>query len=227
LREQRAHALSVKRFIEEERKSQVERQLKKAGRSKARVELQLEVQEYKKSRVERQREVEEKRKARFANLKPKSYKAAKAFISALSWQQVEQLAVDLLEHKGWTATRTKPGADKSIDAIATKTGENRTAVVQVKDWKNPGSGPVIRETIGAAAMSGKSEVFVITTGRFTTDAWNTAEEYATQSHKNVCELWDGDQLIKTIINMPNDQFINMVISEGKIKSTYQLALKNT
>jgi hypothetical protein len=40
----------------------------------------------------------------------------------------------------------------------------------------------------------------------------------------VCELWDSDDLITTIINMPNDQFLNMVISEGEISSTYQLAL---
>jgi len=193
-------------------------------------ELQQKEKE-RKTEVERQRKVEENRKTRLANIKqgihkPESYEAAEAFIRALKWSQVEVLAVDLMECKGWVARLTEPGADKGIDAFATQTTENgeRKAVVQVKDWKDPVRGPVIRETIGSAAVNGISEIFVITSGRFTSDAKEAAEEYVRQSHKNVCELWNGDQLISTIINMPNDQFLNMVISEGEISSTYQLAL---
>ncbi len=230
MKEQKAHALSVERFIEEERKARVESQLNKAEKREERVERYLKKAEKRKTELERQWQVEENRKARLANIKqgihkPEFYEAAEAFIRALSWSQVEVLAVDLMECKGWVARQTEPGADKGIDAFATKTTENgeRTAIVQVKDWKNPVGGPVIQQTIGAATGRGISEIFIITTGRFTSDAKEEAELFR-QSHKNVCELWDGDELIKTIINMPNDQFLNMVISEGEISSTYQLAL---
>ena len=210
--EQRAEALREKRAKEEHLKAHRKRE------------------EERKAELERQRKIEENKKARVANLtkgihKPETHESAEAFIRALSWEQVEQLAVDLLEHKGWVARRTQPGADKGIDTFATQTTENgeREAIVQVKDWKNPVGRPVIQQTIGAATGRAISEIFVITTGRFTSDAKEEAELFR-QSHKNVCELWDSDDLITTIINMPNDQFRNMVISEGEISSTYQLAL---
>ena len=116
MKEQKAHALSVERFIEEERKARVESQLNKAEKREERVERYLKKAEKRKTELERQWQVEENRKARLANIKqgihkPEFYEAAEAFIRALSWSQVEVLAVDLMECKGWVARQTQPGAD--------------------------------------------------------------------------------------------------------------------
>jgi len=233
-------ALAKKRLEEAEKRREDDRRQEIAAEQRAEalrkkqaeielLEARRRMEAERKAELERQRKIEQTKKARVENLtkgihKPESHEGARAFIRALNWEQVEQLAVDLLESEGWSATRTEPGVDQGIDAIATKTGENRKAIVQVKDWKNPVSGPTIRETIGAAASRGISEVFVITTGRFTTDARNTADEYAGQSFKNVCELWDGKDLNSKIIAMPNHQFVHMVILDDEISANYKVAL---
>ena len=223
-KDQRAHELRVQQFLEQENYSRLESDLKKAATREARVERAIRKKE---AQVERQLREKEKRNTdleRKAKLKLRSRNATRTFLSALSWNQVEHLAVDLLRYHGWYVNLTQPGVDRSIDAIATKPNEKRKAVIQVKDWKNPVSGPVVRETIGAAAMSGISEVFVITTGRFTADARNTAKEYSGQSLEKSCELWDGDHLVDLIIKMSNDDFVDMVSEGDKLKRIYKNAL---
>lgn len=223
-KDQRAHQLRVEQFLEQESNSRVERDLKKAATRKARVERSLRKKE---AQVERQVQEIEKRNAdreRKTKLKLRSRNATRTFLAALSWNQVEHLAVDLLLYDGWYVSLTQPGVDRGIDAIATKPNEKRKAVIQVKHWKNTVGRPVVQQTIGAAEMSGISEVFVITTGRFTADARNTANEYSGQSLEKSCELWDGDDLVDLIIKMPNDDFLDMVLEGDKLKLNYKNAL---
>jgi len=154
--------------------------------------------------------------------KPESFNSADAFINALDWEGAELLAGALLRSQGWQIAMTKSGADGGVDAWGNKQGLQ--AAVQVKDWKHPVSGPTIRESIGAAQAEGVAIVFVITTGRFTSDARETANKYQGQQNSNQCHLWDRNTMKQNLLEMSNADFKNMVLSERGVKTGFRKAL---
>lgn len=112
-------------------------------------------------------------------------------VRGLSWQDFERLIGEAFRQRGYSvAERGGSGADGGVDLVLTRDRERY--LVQCKHWRASNVGvPVVRELYGAMAAEGAVGGFVVTAGRFTSEA------KAFASGRNV-ELIDGaglDQLL--------------------------------
>ena len=112
-------------------------------------------------------------------------------ISAMSWQQFEQLLGQAFRLQGYRVTETGGGgADGGIDLILKRGTE--TSLVQAKHWKATQVGvDIVRSLYGLMAAHGAAGGFVVTSGGFTRDAIAFAEG------RNV-RLVDGPRLLQLI-----------------------------
>ena len=112
---------------------------------------------------------------------------APGVLDGMSWREFETLVGEGFRRQGYTvAENFKPGPDDGIDLILSKNGEQY--LVQCKQWRAFKVGvPVVRELYGVMAAKGAAGGFVVTSGRFTSEA----EEFA--SGRNV-QLIDGARL---------------------------------
>lgn len=110
-------------------------------------------------------------------------------LSALSWQQFEQLVGAIFREQGFQVEeRGGHGPDGGVDLVLKKGTEKYLA--QCKHWRSIKVGvPVVRELYGAIAAEGAVGGFVATTGQFTADAKRFVEG------RNI-RLIDGQQLSK-------------------------------
>lgn len=112
-------------------------------------------------------------------------------VERLTWQEFEMLVGESFRRKGYTVKETGGGgADGGIDLEMSLNGQKY--LVQCKQWKAFKVGvQVIREFFGVIVANGAKGGFVVTSGVFTEDAANFAED------KNIT-LIDGDKLVKII-----------------------------
>lgn len=105
----------------------------------------------------------------------------------MSWQEFEMLVGEGFRLQGYQVTENfEPGPDDGIDLTLRKNGEKY--LVQCKQWRAHKVGvPVVRELYGVMAAKGAAGGFVVTSGRFTSEA----EAFA--SGRNL-RLLDGPQL---------------------------------
>lgn len=117
--------------------------------------------------------------------------AAPDVLEGMSWRDFEMLVSEGFRLQGYTvAENFKPGPDDGIDLVLRKNGEQY--LVQCKQWRAFKVGvPVVRELYGVMAAKGAAGGFVVTSGRFTSEA----EEFA--SGRNVA-LIDGPKLHKLL-----------------------------
>lgn len=110
-------------------------------------------------------------------------------LSALSWQQFEQLVGAIFREQGFQVEeRGGQGPDGGVDLVLKKGTEKY--LVQCKHWRSIKVGvPVVRELYGAMAAESAVGGFVATTGQFTADAKRFIEG------RNI-QLIDGQQLSK-------------------------------
>ena len=109
----------------------------------------------------------------------------------LSWQQFEDLSVQIMRHLNYKVTPGAGTKDGGIDLTAYKKGFKY--VVQCKQWKANSVGvKVVREMLGVSVHEGATGgVYIFTCGRFTKDARELAKG------KRVY-LVDGMQICKLI-----------------------------
>ncbi len=113
---------------------------------------------------------------------------ARKAIANLSWQDFEFLMFEWFKKQGYTAELTGGGgADGGVDIRLHKDGQ--LYLVQCKHYKAyrvPVM--VVRELYGVMATQGAAGGFVVTSGRFTPDAYSFAKDTS-------IELIDGNKLV--------------------------------
>ncbi len=124
-------------------------------------------------------------------------------VDGMTWHQFELLIGEVFRRKGYEVIETGGGgADGGIDLELRKpvTNGSEMFLVQCKHWKAYRvSVNVVRELYGVMAARGAAGGFVVTSGRFTSEAAAFARG------RNV-ELIDGEQLIRLLadIRPPQD-----------------------
>lgn len=115
-------------------------------------------------------------------------------IGDISWKQFEELIGEHFRRSGYQVEETGPGADGGVDLVLRKAGAKY--FVQCKHWKayKVGIKP-IRELLGVMVGSGASGGYVVTSGEFTADAIQFAQE-------NRIELIAGKELRRILENKP-------------------------
>ena len=100
---------------------------------------------------------------------------SKNYIDSLSWQDFEVLIAKYYKKQGYKATIAGGGgADNGIDVLLEKKRDKK--IVQCKHWKKNAVGVVIiREMYGLMVSESASEVIIVTSGRFTKDAYKFAK----------------------------------------------------
>jgi len=112
-------------------------------------------------------------------------------LDSLSWREFEVLVGEAFRLQGYTVLELGGGGpDGGVDIVLSKGKEQ--FLVQCKQWKAFKVGvAVVRELYGVMAAKGAAGGFVVTSGRFTTDA------VAFANGRNV-KLVDGERLLALI-----------------------------
>ena len=112
-------------------------------------------------------------------------------LDGMSWREFEMLVGEAFRLRGYRVTETGGGgADGGVDLVLAK--GNEKFLVQCKQWKAYKVGvDVVRALFGVMAAKGATGGFVVTSGRFTTDARDFAQG------RNI-ELIDGPLLFAMI-----------------------------
>lgn len=123
-------------------------------------------------------------------------------VARMSWREFEMLVGEAFRLDGYRVVETGgAGADGGVDLELHRGSE--TFLVQCKQWRAYKVGvEVVRELYGAMAASGAAGGYVVTSGRFTSEA------RAFAAGRNV-ELVDGGRLVRMIDRVqaakaPND-----------------------
>lgn len=112
-------------------------------------------------------------------------------IRALSWKELEQLVAEAFRRKGYKVRENlAAGPDGGVDVALEKDGQLH--LVQCKQWKTQKVGvSVVREMYGLMVAHNASSVSIVSSGIFTQEAQNFAED-------KPIDLIDGVQLNKLI-----------------------------
>lgn len=110
-------------------------------------------------------------------------------IHSLTPIQYEKVIKALFEKMGYVASETKRTGDEGIDLFLKK--DDKTEVVQCKNWKNSVSVPTVREFYGSMLDKGVTKGYIVTPSVFTMPAIKFA------SDKGI-HLIDGDELVEWV-----------------------------
>lgn len=132
-----------------------------------------------------------KRKERECLIDGATHNASSDALEGMSWQQFEMLVGEGFRRQGYTVAETGGGgADGGVDLVLSRSGRNGAEkfVVQCKQWRAYKVGvDVVRELYGVMAAKGAAGGFVVTSGRFSSEATGFA------NGRNV-KLIDGSRL---------------------------------
>jgi len=114
-------------------------------------------------------------------------------LAALSWSQFEALIGEGFRRRGFSVSgNVQRGPDGGVDLVLTK--NNERALVQCKHWRRNSVGvTIIREFYGVMTSKSVRSGYVVTSGRFTPDAWGFAATCG-------IDLIDGDRLRDWVAN---------------------------
>jgi restriction system protein len=132
-----------------------------------------------------------RRKERQSHVGAVTQSTASDALHGMSWSEFEMLVGEGFRLQGYRVVETGGGgADGGVDLVLTRPGKNggEKFLVQCKQWRAFKVGvEVVRELYGVMAARGATGGFVVTSGRFTEDAFKFA------SGRNVA-LVDGPKL---------------------------------
>lgn len=116
---------------------------------------------------------------------------APGVLNGMTWRQFEKLVGEAFRQQGYTVIETgASGPDGGVDLVLKKSGE--TYLVQCKQWRAMRVGvEVVRELYGVMAARGAKGGFVVTSGRYTSEAQKFA-------HGRNVSLVDGTGLAQWI-----------------------------
>jgi len=112
-------------------------------------------------------------------------------LRAWDWKKFEWLVGEIYRRQGYAIDESiSTGPDGGIDLVLRK--EGRTTVVQCKQWRAFSVNVrVVRELLGVMTAEKADAAIVITSGKFTREAWRFAQE-------NQITLIDGPQLLALV-----------------------------
>ncbi len=106
----------------------------------------------------------------------------------MTWREFETLVAEIYRKQGFQVAETNPGPDGGVDLVLRRGSD--VYFVQCKHWQAQlVSVKVVRELKGVIAQAGVKGGAVVTSGRFTVDA----VEFAQQAS---IELLDGERLLR-------------------------------
>lgn len=114
-------------------------------------------------------------------------------IKALNWKEFEELVAEAYRKQGYSVSENETlGPDGGVDLVLYK---NRNKfLVQCKQWRTAKVGvKVVREMYGLMHAKNANGAIIITTGIFTQEARNFAED-------KTIDLVEGDQVAKLVEN---------------------------
>lgn len=136
-----------------------------------------------------------RRRARQGLVADVAHSQASDVLDGMSWREFEMLVGEGFRLQGYQVVETGGGgADGGVDLVLTRPGQigGEKFLVQCKQWRALKVGvDVVRELYGVMAARGVTGGFVVTSGRFTSEAINFA------SGRNVT-LVDGPKLLGLI-----------------------------
>jgi len=121
-------------------------------------------------------------------------------LRALEWKRFELVCAAYFEALGFTARTARAGADGGVDIhLFAKGVQKPEIIVQCKAWNTYKVGiKPIRELFGVMAREQVAEGVFVTTGEFTAEARSFPKA-------NELHLLDGEDLLKKILALPEDQ----------------------
>jgi restriction system protein len=127
------------------------------------------------------------------------FKAAKDIdaIRAMSWREFENLVGEFYRRQGFRVEMTGGGgADGGVDLLLRRNGE--TVIVQCKQWRTFKVGvSIVREMYGVMVAEHADRVIVVTSGRYTGEAFRFARG-------KPIDLVDGTELARMIRDIRRD-----------------------
>lgn len=122
-------------------------------------------------------------------------------LSLLSWREFELLISEMFRQQGYQVKETQAGADGGVDIILSNCMSSRQEqifYVQCKHWKKQKVGvKEVRELNGIVAAKGINNGILVTSGRFTAEAINFADESG-------IKLIDGKGLNRLLPNVASE-----------------------
>lgn len=114
-------------------------------------------------------------------------------IKSIGWKEFEELVAEAYRKQGYRVLENDSlGPDGGVDLVLHKNGNKY--LVQCKQWRNAKVGVnVVREMYGLMHANNANAAIIITTGIFTQEARNFAED-------KTIDLVEGDQVAKLIEN---------------------------
>ena len=108
-------------------------------------------------------------KSRTASKLTDSISSGANTLNGMSWREFEVLVGQAFRRQGFSVSETTEGADGGVDLVLRRDGELH--LVQCKQWRATRvSVMVVRELFGVMAANGAIGGFVVTSGRFTSEA---------------------------------------------------------
>jgi len=104
-------------------------------------------------------------------------------------KRFEDIVGGVFSDFGYGVRVTSYSGDKGIDVVILDGDSNDTVGVQVKRWKGKIEAEQIRSLAGALVLNKLTEGIFVTTSKFTSGAFETAEEYEQRGLK--ISLWDA------------------------------------
>ena len=122
-------------------------------------------------------------------------------LRAIEWKRFELLCAAYFEAIGFRAKVARQGADGGIDIhLFSGSSSKPGMIVQCKAWNTYKVGiKPLRELYGVMAMEGVAEGIFLTTGVFTSEA------RAFPKGSNTLHLWDGNEILSKILELPEEK----------------------
>ena len=116
-------------------------------------------------------------------------------VSALDWDDMQELVAGILRAMGYRTQVSPPGADRGKDIMASPDGfgfEHPRIVVEVKHRKEQMGSQAIRSFLGGRHKDDRG--LFVSTGGFSKDAYYEADRAAVP-----LSLWTLDSLVRTLV----------------------------
>jgi restriction system protein len=107
-------------------------------------------------------------------------------LRALSWRDFEFMVAEAYRRQDYKVDFSLgKGADGGMDLVLRKAG--RVSLVQCKQWKVFSVGaPVIREMFGIMTAERADEAIIVTSGKFTAEAFHTGNQFNWWTARDCC-----------------------------------------
>lgn len=141
-------------------------------------------------------ELEEESREQLQDLEARSFELIKDRVTALDWDELQELIAGLLRAMGYKTRVASPGPDRGADIVASPDGlgfENPRIVVEVKHRSGAMGSKEVRSFLGGRHKDDRG--LYVSTGGFTKDARYEADRAGIP-----LALWELDDIVRGIVD---------------------------